>query len=149
MQMAEPENHLLTVNVVTPDGIIYSHHAKYVQMRATDGDMTIMYDHMPIVAPLEINDVKIKRGQDMNNRLDEVAVNGGYVEFSNNVATIIADSAERARNIDAERAQAAKQRAEKQIEEAKAKHDERKQLENEIALRRAINRINVRNHYRK
>ena len=147
--MAEPENHLLTVNVVTPDGIIYSHHAKYVQMRATDGDMTIMYDHMPIVAPLEINDVKIKRGQDMNNRLDEVAVNGGYVEFSNNVATIIADSAERARNIDAERAQAAKQRAEKQIEEAKAKHDERKQLENEIALRRAINRINVRNHYRK
>ena len=146
--MAEPE-HLLTVNIVTPDGIIYSHHAVYVEMRATDGNMTIMYDHMPIVAPLEISDVKIKRGQDMNNRLDEIAVNGGYVEFSNNVATIIADSAERARNIDAERAQAAKQRAEKQIEEAKAKHDDRTMLENEIALRRAINRLNVRNHYGK
>lgn len=146
--MAEPEN-LLTVNIVTPDGIVYSHHAVFVEIRATDGDMTIMYNHMPIVAPLEICDVKIRRGQDMDNRLDEIAVSGGYIEFSDNVATIISDSAERARNIDATRAQEAKERAEKHIEEAKAKHDKRTMLENEIALRRAINRLNVRNHYGK
>ena len=51
--MAEPEN-LLTVNIVTPDGIVYSHHAVFVEIRATDGNMTIMYNHMPIVSPLEI-----------------------------------------------------------------------------------------------
>ena len=85
----------------------------------------------------------------MDNRLDEIAVSGGYIEFSDNVATIISDSAERARNIDATRAQEAKERAEKHIEEAKAKHDKRTMLENEIALRRAINRLNVRNHYGK
>ncbi|GBG04618.1 F0F1 ATP synthase subunit epsilon [Lactobacillus rodentium] len=144
--MAEPE-HLLTVNIVTPDGQIYSHRAVYVEMRATDGDMTIMHDHMPIVAPLEISEVKIQRSQEMNHKLDEIAVSGGYVEFSNNEATIIAGSAERAGNIDAERALAAKERAEKHIAEAKAKHNDRERLENEIALRRAINRLNVRKHF--
>ena len=70
-----------------------------------------------------------------------------HIDFSDNVATIIADSAERARNIDVKRAQSAKERAEKHIQEAKAKHDEREVLEADIALRRAINRLNVRSKY--
>lgn len=146
--MAEPEK-LLTVTVVTPDGIVYSHRAKFVEMRAIDGDRTIMYDHLPIVTPLAIGEVQVKRGQDMQNRIDHIAVNGGYIEFSDNEATIIADSAERARNIDVKRAESAKHRAEEHIKEAKATHNEREMIEADIALRRAINRLNVQSKYRK
>lgn len=146
--MAEPEK-LLTVTVVTPDGIVYSHHAQSVAMRAIDGERTILYDHLPIVTPLTIGEVRVQRGQDMQNRIDHIAVNGGYIEFSENVATIIADSAERARNIDVKRAQSAKERAEKHMQEAKEKHNEREILEADIALRRAINRLNVRSKYGK
>ncbi|CCI82669.1 F0F1 ATP synthase subunit epsilon [Lactobacillus hominis] len=146
--MAEPEK-LLTVTVVTPDGIIYSHRAQAVAMRAIDGERTILYDHLPLVTPLTIGEVRVVRGEDMQNRTDHIAVNGGYIEFSDNVATIIADSAERARNIDVKRAQSAKERAEKHIQEAKAKHNEREVLEADIALRRAINRLNVRSKYGK
>ena len=118
--MADPEK-ILKVSVVTPDGIVYSHNATMVAMRAIDGERTIMYDHLPIVTPLAIGEVRVKRTHEMNDRVDHIAVNGGYIEFSNNEATIIADSAERARNIDVERAQSAKKRAEQHMQEAKEK----------------------------
>ena len=142
--MADPEK-LFTVNVVTPDGLIYSHRTSIVDMRAIDGQRSIMYGHVPILTPLAIGDVRVKRSREMNNRVDHIAVNGGYIEFSNNTATIIADSAERARNIDVSRAQAAKERAEKHLKEAREKHDERSLERAQVALRRATNRINVYN----
>ena len=120
-----------------------------VAMRAIDGDRAIMYDHLPIVTPLAIGEVRVKRTHEMNNRVDHIAVNGGYIEFSNNEATIIADSAERARNIDVKRAQSAKKRAEQHMQEAKEKHNEREMIEAEIALRRAVNRLHVHENYGK
>ena len=51
--MADPEK-IIKVSVVTPDGIVYSHNATMVAMRAIDGDRAIMYDHLPIVTPLAI-----------------------------------------------------------------------------------------------
>src|SRR5699024_8128834 len=97
--MEDPEK-IIKDSVVTPDGIVYSHNATIVTMRAIDGDRAIMYDHLPIVTPLANGEVRVKRTHEMNDRIDHIAVNGGYIEFSNNEATIIADSAERARNID-------------------------------------------------
>ena len=129
--MADPEK-ILKVSVVTPDGIVYSHNATMVAMRAIDGERTIMYDHLPIVTPLAIGEVRVKRTHEMNDRVDHIAVNGGYIEFSNNEATIIADSAERARNIDVERAQSAKKRAEQHMQEAKEKHNEKSNARSKV-----------------
>lgn len=142
--MADPEK-LFKVDVVTPDGLIYSHRSSIIDMRAIDGQRSIMYNHGPLLTPLAIGDVKVKRSREMNQVVDHIAVSGGYIEFSNNVATIIADSAERARNIDVSRAQAAKERAEKRMKEAREKHDERSLERAQIALRRAVNRISVYN----
>ena len=140
--MAESEK-LMTVNVGTPDGLIYSHKSSIVVMRAIDGERAVMYNHTPFLTPLVIGDVRVKRGKQLNNRVDHIAVNGGYIDFSNNVATIIADSAERARNIDLSRAEAAKKRAEQHLKEAKASHNESSYERASVALKRAVNRINV------
>lgn len=142
--MADPEK-LFRVDVVTPDGLIYSHRSSIIDMRAIDGQRSIMYNHTPLLTPLAIGDVTVKRSREMSNRVDHIAVNGGYMEFSNNVATIIADSAERARNINVSRAEAAKERAEKKIKEAREKHDEQSFQRAQIALKRAVNRISVYN----
>ena len=75
---------------------------------------------------------------------NHIAVNGGFMEFSNNVASIVADSAERERNIDLSRAQRAKERAEKAIAEANAKHDVDSVRRAQVALQRAVNRIYVK-----
>ena len=142
--MADPEK-LFRVDVVTPDGLIYSHLSSIIDMRAIDGQRSIMYNHTPLLTPLAIGDVTVRRSREMSNRVDHIAVNGGYMEFSNNVATIIADSAERARNINVSRAEAAKERAEKKIKEAREKHDEQSFQRAQIALKRAVNRISVYN----
>lgn len=142
--MADPEK-LFRVDVVTPDGLIYSHRSSIIDMRAIDGQRSIMYNHTPILTPLAIGDVKVRRSREMNNVVDHIAISGGYMEFSNNVATIIADSAERARNIDVSRAQAAKERAEERLRKAREQHDERSFDRAQVALKRAANRINVYN----
>lgn len=140
--MAEAEK-LFKINIVTPNGLIYSHRGSSVSMRAIDGDRQILYNHLPILTPLTIGEVRVQRGADVDHKVDHIAVSGGIIEFADNVATIIADNAERARNIDLSRAEAAKQRAEAHIKEAKEKHDEQLLERAQIALRRAVNRIHV------
>ena len=66
-------------------------------------------------------------------------------EIANDIITIVADSAERARDIDVSRAERAKLRAEREIEEAHEKHLIDQERRAKIALQRAINRINVGN----
>ena len=127
----------LTVNVVTPNGLVYDHHAKIVVAKTTDGEIGILPKHAPIIVPLAIDEVRIKR-TDSDTHVDWVAVNGGIMEVRDNV--------ERERDIDVPRAERAKQRAERLIEEAKAKDDRDQLRRATVALHRAINRINVSKH---
>ncbi|AXX64680.1 F0F1 ATP synthase subunit epsilon [Bombilactobacillus bombi] len=139
------ESGIFKVNIVTPDGQVYSHHSRRLIARATDGDLGILANHLPLIATLQIAEVRSLRA-DNDNREDEIAVNGGYLEFKDNVATIIADSAERARDIDLRRARYAKERAEKRIKKAEQTHDIDDRQRAQVALARAINRINVSQH---
>lgn len=77
-----------------------------------------MPNHAPIIAPLAIDEVRVRR-TDSDTHVDWIAVNGGIMEVRDNVLTIIADTAERERDIDVSRAERAKQRAEARIQEAR------------------------------
>lgn len=139
------DDSVLTVNIITPAGQVYSHHSKRVVARASDGDLGILPNHLPIIATLKIAEVRVLRANNEHQE-DAIAVNGGYLEFKDNVLNIIADSAERARNIDLRRARYAKQRAEEQIKHAETIQDIDEVKRAQVALARAINRINVYNH---
>ncbi|MGT2749685.1 F0F1 ATP synthase subunit epsilon [Streptococcus orisasini] len=132
----------MTVQIVTPDGLKYDHHAKFILVKTLDGEMGILANHENLMAPLEVHEMKIRRIDD-DKHVDWVAVNGGIIEIKNNVVTIVADSAERERDIDVSRAERAKIRAEKEIEEAKEHHRIDEVQRAQVALRRALNRINV------
>ena len=134
----------LTVQIVTPDGLVYDHHASYVSVRTLDGEMGILPRHENMIAVLAVDEVKVKRIDD-DTHVNWIAVNGGIIEVVDNVITIVADSAERARDIDISRAERAKLRAEKALEEAKDQHSVDMERRAKIALQRAINRINVGN----
>ena len=135
----------LTVNVVTPNGLVYDHHAKIVVANTTAGEIGILPKHAPIITPLAIDEVRVKR-TDSDTHVDWIAVNGGIMEVRDNVVSIIADSAERERDIDVSRAERAKIRAEKMIEAAQAQEDVDQLRRATVALHRAINRINVSKH---
>ena len=132
----------MTVQIVTPDGLIYDHHAAFVSVKTIDGELGILPRHINTIAVLEVDQVKVRRVDD-DKHIDWIAVNGGIIEIADNVITIVADSAERERDIDISRAERAKLRAEQEIEEAHDKHLIDQERRAKIALQRAINRINV------
>ena len=107
----------MTVQVVTPDGLKYDHHANFIHAVTKDGQIGILPGHINLIAPLEVDELKVRRVDD-ENHVDWIAVNGGIIEVKDDLITIVADSAERERDIDVSRAERAKQRAERDLEEA-------------------------------
>ena len=140
----------MTVQVVTPDGLKYDHHASFIHAVTKDGQIGILPGHINLIAPLEVDELKVRRVDD-ESHVDWIAVNGGIIEVKDDFITIVADSAERERDIDVSRAERAKQRAERDLEEETkrvleeaTKSDRNDDVQRaQIALRRALNRINV------
>lgn len=135
----------MVVQVVTPDGIKYDHHASFVLVKTKEGEMGIYPGHLQLIAVLEIDEMKVRRIDD-ENHVDWIAVNGGIIEINNDVITVVSDSAERARDIDITRAERAKLRAECQLMEAQKAHNADLERRAAVALQRAINRIRVGKH---
>ena len=136
----------MQVNIVTPAGIVYNHQAKRVIAKAVDGEIGILPDHISIIVPLTIHSVRVQRVS--IDTEDWIAVNGGVMEVRDNVCSIIADSAERARDIDIERAMVAKQLAEEELRKTEAIENKNHSKRAEISLRKAVNRISVSKHQR-
>ena len=136
----------LNVEIVTPNGLVYQNDkAKLVVVRTVEGDLGILPNHAPIIAPLKIDVVRIKAEVNADEQ-DIMAINGGIMEVRDNQLTIIAESAETPEDIDIKRAERAKERAEELIQAAKSEHDVDQLKRAEVALNRAINRINVARH---
>ena len=131
----------MTVQVVTPDGLKYDHHASFIHAVTKDGQIGILPGHINLIAPLEVDELKVRRVDD-ESHVDWIAVNG-IIEVKDDFITIVPDSAERDRDIDVSRAERAKQRAERDLEEA-TKSDRIDEVQRaQVALRRALNRISV------
>lgn len=132
----------LTVSVVTPDGKVYEKKTSFVICKTIEGELGIMPNHVPVLASLAIDEIRVQTAE---NKYDEIAVSGGFLEFSDNVLSIVASAAERKENIDTSRAKRARDRAEKRIEQAKNAHDIDELKRAEVSLKRAINRIKISN----
>lgn len=125
----------LTVSVVTPDGQVLEDDYEMVSCKAETGELGILPGHIPLVAPLTISALRLKKdgGEDL------VAISGGFIEVRPDKVTVLARSAEKAEEIDVERALAAKERAEKLL----ASQKDIDEIRARLALNRAINRIQI------
>jgi len=126
----------INVSVVTPDGPVYEADVEMVSTKAQSGELGILSGHIPLVAPLQIGAVRLKKGSST----ELVAVSGGFLEVRPDKVTILAQAAEKAEEIDVERATEAKQRAEQRLQ---GKQDDVDFKRAELSLKRAINRIEV------
>lgn len=124
----------LTVNIVTPDGPVYDAQVDMVIAKTVTGEVGILPGHIPMVAPLEIGAVKLKR----DGKVEYVAITGGFVEVRPQQVSILTPSAELAESIDAARAKEALRRAEERLQ---SKQDNVDFKRAELALQRAMNRI--------
>ncbi|EAE4960425.1 F0F1 ATP synthase subunit epsilon [Listeria monocytogenes] len=130
----------LNVSIVTPDGSVYEGVAQMVIARTKAGELGILPGHVPLVAPLKIDIVRLK----VESGEEWVAVNGGFMEVNGEEVNILADTAEREQDIDIDRAEKAKQRAEEEL--SRAKEQKVDEVMAQLALQRAINRIHAKEH---
>ncbi|SEQ98561.1 ATP synthase F1 subcomplex epsilon subunit [Piscibacillus halophilus] len=127
----------LNVSVVTPDGPALEGSYEMVSVRAESGELGILPGHIPLVAPLTISAVRLKK----DGQTDYLAVSGGFVEVRPEQVTILAQAAEQPSEIDVDRAKRAKERAEQRLNLAKSEDIDHRRAE--LALQRAVNRIDI------
>lgn len=129
---------MLQLKIVTPEGLFFSEEVRMVIGRGIEGDLAILKNRSPITTPLKIGPLRVFKEEE--ERLASVV--SGYLSALDNEVTIVTDAAEWSDEIDIERAEKAKERAERRLANRPEGLDVARA---ELALKRAINRINCAN----
>ena len=98
----------IRLEVVTPDRIVLEEDVDIVVARGADGDLGVLHGHEPLITPLPVGELLYwQEGEERH-----LAISGGFMEVRPDKVTILADVAERSEEIDRERAEQARERAE-------------------------------------
>src|ERR1043166_3186080 len=98
----------ITLTIVTPERSVVKDEVDELQIPGADGYFGVLPGHAPLFSELKVGEVSFRKGS----RWTFLAVAWGFVEVLPNQVRILAETAERAHEIDVERAMRAKQRAE-------------------------------------
>jgi F-type H+-transporting ATPase subunit epsilon len=128
---------MIQLEVVTPDRLVISESVDIVMAVGALGEFGILANHIPFLTPLQPGELRYRR----DNHLEYMVVTGGFAEVSKNKVTILAEAAEKAREIDLDRARRARERAEKRLAQAKSEAIDYTRAE--AALKRALLRLNI------
>ncbi|MFN2188515.1 MAG: F0F1 ATP synthase subunit epsilon [Candidatus Promineifilaceae bacterium] len=125
-------------DIVTQERSVFSQEVDYVSLPGSEGVMGVLPNHVPMLTALAFGEVMVR------NKGDEqyFAIGGGYAEIQPDRVIVLADSAERADEIDLERAETARAKAEKAMKTG-VPEDAPRYAQIEAALKRAQIRINV------
>jgi F-type H+-transporting ATPase subunit epsilon len=126
------------LDIVTPDRKVFGDDVQMVIVRGELGDLGILPGHAPLVTSLKVSAARIKM-EDGSEQM--VALSGGFMEVKPDKITILAEAAELPEEIDINRAERARERAERRL--ADARQDETDFRRAELALMRAMNRLDV------
>lgn len=132
--MAEKSFHL---EIVTPKKVILSTVVSSFTAPGVMGGFQVLKSHAPLLSSVSIGEVKVV---DESGAETRYATSGGFVEVRENKVVMLAETAERSDEIDVKRAEAARDRARKRLEDKRIEID----LERvKISLHRATNRLKV------
>jgi F-type H+-transporting ATPase subunit epsilon len=125
------------LEIVTPKKVVFNGDAQSLSAPGVMGGFQVLVDHAPMLAEIGVGEVSLR---DAEGNLSQYATSGGVVEVKYNHVILMAESAERADEIDSKRAEAARDRAKQRIAEFKPETDIERA---KSALRRAANRLKV------
>ena len=129
----------IRLEVVTPEKIVVSEEAQIVMAPGVLGEFGVLIGHTPFLTALKNGAVRFN---DSKGDEHSIFVSGGFAEVLPGQVTILAESAERRRDIDVERARAALERAQTRLAEMRAK-EEIDFTRAQAALQRAILRLRI------
>ncbi len=128
--------------IVTPERIVLKQEILQVTVPTQAGEITVLPDHIPLISILKPGVLEIKT---LNKETEIMSVSGGFIEVLRDKIVILADTAERAQELDESQIMAARQRAEKAKAEALAHENYdlsavAARLEVEMARERALHK---------
>lgn len=109
----------MKLEIVTAERLVYSEDVDMLVAPGLDGELGILPRHAPLLTVLKPGEIRVTRDGDVS----YLAVSGGFLEVMSNTVTILADTAEQAEEINAERAEAALARAQERIESSASDMD--------------------------
>jgi len=124
------------LEIVTPEKMVIRDVAEEMQIPGKDGYLGILPGHAPLITELAVGEITYRK----ENFTEHLAVAWGFAEVLPDKVTILAETAERAEEIDTRRAQAAKQRAESAISKSNTEEDFKRTAGD---LKRADTRLEV------
>lgn len=127
----------LHLEIVTSERTVFSGDVDMVTVPGAGGVMGVLPHHAPVLSTLRPGELRVKIGD----QVEEFAIGGGFVDIHDNRVIILADSAERADEIDIARAEAARNRAEELLKNPPPNKEDLFKLE--AALRRNTVRLNI------
>ncbi|MDD2218527.1 MAG: F0F1 ATP synthase subunit epsilon [Desulfoplanes sp.] len=123
--------------IVTPDRQLLSEDVEYVGAPGINGEFGVLPNHIPFLSALGIGSLYYKK----NGKKYYVFIAGGFAEVSPQKVSVLAEVAEKAEEIDIERAQKAADKAEKRLKQQKEKVDFARA---QAQVARSIHRIRCR-----
>jgi F-type H+-transporting ATPase subunit epsilon len=131
--MSETQIHL---TIVTPERSLVDEQVDEIQLPGAEGYLGILPGHAPLFTDLKVGELGYRKGSNWV----WLAVAWGFSEVLPDQVRVLAETAERASEIDTERAARAKERAEKRLAQGGQDVDYNRAL---VALERAVIRIQV------
>lgn len=128
---------LFKLHVITPERRFYDGEASLVELTTTEGDIGVYRNHIPLTAIVAPGVLKIHE----EGEVKEAALISGFIEILPERITIMAEVAEWPDEIDGNRAEEARIRAERRLKEESGEIDT---MRAELALRRALVRLSLR-----
>ena len=136
-------DNLFDLKIITPDRVFYSGKASFLELNTVEGEIGIYKNHIPMTTVLEPGIATIT--EEGGNK-KEAALHTGFMEILGDRITILAEIAEWPDEIDRIRAQEAKIRAERRLQNDKSNINITRA---ELALHKALVRIELADHVTK
>jgi F-type H+-transporting ATPase subunit epsilon len=125
----------MQLEIVTPERLVVNEAVEYIEIPGKSGYLGVLPGHAPLISELAAGELTYRTG----NQTKRVAVAWGFAEVLQTKVTILAETAEKADEIDTARAEAAKKKAEAELQKAGIEGN----AEAEAALQRAQARLDV------
>ena len=104
----------ISLNIVTPERIVYEDKVDSVSVMTEMGEVTILPEHVSLVANLRAGELRLKKGEETQ----LLVASTGFIQVRpDNQVVILADTAERADELELEKIEEARERARKILEE--------------------------------
>ena len=129
------ETNTIQLEVVTPERLVVNDTAEYIEIPGKTGYLGVLPGHAPLITELAVGEITYRNG----NQSKRLAVAWGFAEVLPDKVTILAETAEKAEDIDTARAEAAKKKAEAELQKAGPEGNK----EAQDALARATARLDV------